>query len=230
MNDIGEHTIETIQAGGANVYLIANGSQSILIDAGNKEAPSKILEKLHESGLGPEDVRLIIITHTHYDHVGGLKELQDATGARILVHQSEADRLTSGYSEFPKGTMFLSKLISFIGRKLARRLGEFEAVRPDIAITDRFDLEPYGVAGTVIPTPGHSPGSLCVIVNGKTALVGDTLFGISRRSTFPPFADDVDELLISWEGLIETGCQWFLPGHGEAISIKALKDSYEKAR
>ena len=230
MNDTTQHRIETIQAGGANVYLIANGGQSILVDAGNKRAASKILDKLSQSGLEPEDVKLIILTHTHYDHVGGLTELQEATQAKILVHEHEADPLAAGYTEIPRGTMFLTQLISFIGRRLARKSGEYEAVRPDLSITDRSGLEPYGVHGYVLPTPGHSPGSLCIIVDGKTALVGDTMFGISRRSAFPPFADDVDELLGSWNLLIDTGCQRFLPGHGKPISIDLLRESYEKAQ
>ncbi len=230
MNNTTEHRIETIQAGGANVYLIANGDQSILIDAGSKGAPKKILEILRECGLEPQDVKLIILTHTHYDHVGGLKKLKDITGAKVLVHEKEAESLIAGHSGLPKGTMLLAKLISFVGRNLARGLGRFEAVTPDIAISERFDLEPYGVDGCVTPTPGHSPGSLCIIADGKTALVGDTLFGISRRSAFPPFADDVDNLLESWELLIDTGCQRFLPGHGRPIGIDELRASYEKAR
>jgi hydroxyacylglutathione hydrolase len=230
MNDTAEHRIETIQAGGANVYLIANGGQSILVDAGNKGAASKILEELRQSGLEPEDVKLIILTHTHYDHVGSLKEIQEVTQAKILVHESEAENLSRGYGGFPRGTMLLGKLVSFIGRNLARGSGRFEAVRPDTTISERFDLEPYGMDGYVLPTPGHSPGSVCVIVDGETAIVGDTLFGISRRTAFPPFADDVDELLRSWKRLIETGCQRFLPGHGGVISLETLRESYEKAR
>jgi metallo-beta-lactamase class B len=113
MNDTAEHQIETIQAGGANVYLITNGSQSILIDAGNKGAPKNILKKLRECGLEPQDVELIILTHTHSDHCGGLKELQDVTQANILVHASEAESLTQGYGGFPKGTNLLGKLVSF---------------------------------------------------------------------------------------------------------------------
>jgi hydroxyacylglutathione hydrolase len=229
MNDTNEYRIETIQAGGANVYLIANGSQSILVDAGSKGASEKILETLRESGLQPQDVTLIILTHTHSDHCGGLKALQEMTRAKILVHESEAENLTRGYGSFPRGTTLLGKLISFIGRNLARGSSSFEAVRPDTTISERFDLEPYGIDGYVLTTPGHSSGSLCVIVDGETAIVGDTLFGISRRTTFPPFADDVDELLRSWKRLIETGCQRFLPGHGGTISIQALRESYEKA-
>jgi len=229
MNNTSEHRIETIQAGGANVYLVANGGQSVLVDAGGKQATGKILEELHRSGLNPEDVKLIILTHTHYDHVGSLKELQDVTQAKILVHQNEAGSLAAGYTEFPQGTMVLTRLISFIGRRLARRMGEYAAVRPDISITDRFDLEPSGVHGDVLPTPGHSPGSVCFIVDGKTALVGDTLSGVSRRSAFPPFADDVDELLRNWKRLMDTGCRRFLPGHGQPISIEDLRKSYEKA-
>jgi hydroxyacylglutathione hydrolase len=230
MNDTAEHRIETISAGGANVYLIANGSQSILIDAGNKGAPKNILKKLRESGLEPHDVKLIVLTHTHSDHCGGLKELQDVTQANILVHESEAESLTQGYGDFPRGTSLLGKLVSYIGKNLARGLGRFEAVTPDITISERFDLQPHGIDGHILPTPGHSPGSLCVIVGGKDAIVGDTLFGISRRTAFPPFADDVDELLRSWERLIETGCQRFLPGHGSVISIQMLRESYEKAQ
>lgn len=93
MNDTTQHQIKTIQAGGANVYLIVNGDQSMLVDAGNKQAASNILDELHQSGLEPEDVKLIILTHTHYDHVGGLKELQDLTHAKILVHEHEAESL-----------------------------------------------------------------------------------------------------------------------------------------
>jgi len=230
MNNTAEHQIETIQAGGANVYLITNGSQSILTDAGSKGAAKDILKKLRESGLEPQDVKLIILTHTHYDHCGGLKELQNVTQANVLVHESEAENLTQGYGGFPKGTNLLGKLVSFIGRNLARGLGRFEAVTPDIIIAERFDLQPYGIDGYVTPTPGHSPGSLCVIVAGKDAIVGDTLFGISRRSVFPPFADDVDELLRSWKRLIDTGCQRFLPGHGGVISIETLRESYERAQ
>ncbi len=230
MNDIKEHRIETVQAGGANVYLIINGSQSILIDAGDKRAASKILEKLNESGLEPQDVKLIILTHTHPDHCGSLKELQDVTQANILVHESEAESLTQGYGGFPKGTMLLGKVISFIGRNLARGLSRFEAVTPDITISERFDLTPYEIDGYITPTPGHSSGSLCIIVDGKTALVGDTMFGISKRSVFPPFADDVDELLKSWKLLIDTGCQHFLPGHGRSISIDELRTNYEQAQ
>jgi len=229
MSDTAEHRIETIQAGGANVYLIVNGDRSILVDAGNKQAPGKILEQLRRSGLEPADVKLIILTHTHYDHVGGLKELQDVTQAKILVHQNEAEPLAAGYTEFPRGTMVLTQLISFIGRRLARRSGAYEAVRPDISIADRFDLEAYGADGYVLPTPGHSPGSVCVIVEGKTALVGDTLFGLTRRSALPPFADDVDELLHSWKLLMDTGCRQFLPGHGKPISLNGLRESYGKA-
>jgi len=230
MNDSKEYRINTVQAGGANVYLIANGGQSVLVDAGGKGAPKKILETLRESGLQPQDVKLIILTHTHSDHCGGLKALQEMTRAKILVHESEAESLTQGYGGFPRGTTLLGKLVSFMGRNLARGSGRFEAVRPDTTISERFDLEPYGIDGYVLSTPGHSSGSLCVIVDGETAIVGDTLFGISRRTAFPPFADDVDELLRSWKRLIETGCQRFLPGHGGVISLEMLRESYEKAR
>ena len=77
-----------------------------------------------------------------------------------------------------------------------------------------------------IHTPGHTPGMISFDIGAGRMLVGDTLFGIFRRSVFPPFASDVREMIQSWKKLLDTGCEIFLPGHGRAISRERLEREY----
>ena len=161
--------------GTSNAYLVANKGHVILIDAGMKKKEQKTIDTLQRMKISPRDIKLIILTHVHYDHCGSLRALKDITRARILVHEAEAACLTQGYCEVPQGTMWFSKALSFIGRTLAKKLVEYDPVAPDITISERFDLQAYGIEGYILPTPGHTTGSISVIIEEKHAIVGDTL-------------------------------------------------------
>jgi hydroxyacylglutathione hydrolase len=214
-----------IPLGRANAYFVIRERHVLLIDTGIKRNEQKIIQALGKQGLRPSDIRLIILTHTHYDHCGSLKALKDMTGAGMVVHYNEATSLTGGYGGFPRGTTRLTKAISWLGRTLGRRIGAYLPVSPDVTVSERFGLEEYGVDGYILPTPGHTAGSMSVIVHNRYAIVGDTLFNVFRKGVFPPFADDPEELLRSWEKLIDTGCRAFYPGHGNPFGIGRLRES-----
>ena len=215
----------------SNAYVVTNGKRSILIDAGMKKKGKKIVAALMRAQIAPESIKLIILTHTHYDHCGSLKALQEITKAKVLVHKAEAACLKKGYTEFPKGTMWFSKIMSAIGRTLGKRLGKYAPIVPDITIAKKYDLRAYGIDGYVLPTPGHSAGSLSVIIEKKHAIVGDTLFDIFTKSVFPAYANDQEELLKSWKKLLEIGCEYFYPGHGKPFTRERLEKTYvEKKR
>ena len=216
--------------GTSNAYLVANGAQTVLIDAGMKKKEQKLIAALQQMKMSPGDIKLIILTHVHYDHCGSLKALQDITGARILVHKAEATYLEQGYCEVPQGTMWFSKALSFIGRTLAKKLVEFDAVAPDITISERFNLHEYGIDGYILPTPGHTAGSISVVIEDKHAIVGDTLFHVVKHSVFPPYANDQKTLLRSWKLLLETGCESFYPGHGRPFARAKFEKTYEKIK
>jgi hydroxyacylglutathione hydrolase len=226
--DIGNRAqIVRVPLGRANAYFVISERQALLIDTGVRKNERKIVRALEDQGLSPSNIRLIILTHTHYDHCGSLKALKDMTGARIVVHQNEAPCLREGYSGFPKGTALLTRAISFLGRTIGKRLGGYDPVSPEITISERFELEEYGVEGYILPTPGHTLGSISVIVHDRHAIVGDTLFNIFRKSVFPPFADDQEELLRSWRKLYDTGCTYFYPGHGNPFGRHKFRQSLE---
>ena len=219
--------IVRVPLGRANAYFVISEGQVLLIDTGIRRNEQRIVQALEDLSLSPSNIRLIILTHTHYDHCGSLKALKGMTGAKIIVHHSEAACLREGYGGFPRGTTWLTKIISLVGRTIGKRLGGYEPVSPDITISERFGLEEYGMEGYILPTPGHTLGSMSVIILNSHAIVGDTLFNLFRKSAFPPFADDEEELLRSWGALYDKGCRYFYPGHGNPFGIDKFRQSLE---
>jgi hydroxyacylglutathione hydrolase len=219
-----------IRTGNSQVYLIKNGHRSILVDAGLAKTPRYILAEAASVGVQPPDIALIVVTHAHYDHVGGLHTLSQVTGGDILAHPYEAGCMEKGFSPFPKGTNMLGRTVAALGKRLAKYYSSFHPVIATIQVSESYDLEPYGLQGFILPTPGHTAGSLSLILNDDVAIVGDSAFGIFPGKVYPPFADDPQTLLSSWEVLLAAGCQTFLPGHGRPISRDSLKACLTRKR
>ena len=117
------YTITPIPMGKSNAYLVSATGFTFLIDAGCDKNIHKIERTLQRNGLDITDIDLIIVTHTHYDHVGRLAEIREKSGAKVLVHRDEADCLKKGYTPFPKGTMVFSRLISGVGNRFFQAWG-----------------------------------------------------------------------------------------------------------
>ncbi len=221
MDDI----IKKIKMGKSNTYLINTEMGYILVDAGMENKTNKVQGSLTEINAEWENIFLIIITHVHYDHVGSLYDLKEKTKAKVLVHEKEKKLLQEGKTNFPKGTMFLSRIISKIGNLTSE--SKFKPVEADITLNNYYDLNQYGIEGEVIHTPGHTEGSISVIIKEKHIICGDTLFSILPNSVYPPFANDKQLLLNSWKKIKEYDCEKFYPGHGDVFDrrkfIKTLK-------
>jgi hydroxyacylglutathione hydrolase len=148
----------------------------VLVDSGNPGQGPTLLARLAEAGVRPQDLSLIVVTHAHPDHTGSLRVLKLATGAQVLVHRLDADPIR-------RGEYFSLAPESRVGWLFARvfpqrRRPPDRGVEPDIVLDDdEFSLAPYGIAGQVLHTPGHTPGSLSVLLDGGEALVGDLLMG-----------------------------------------------------
>ncbi len=221
--------IKQINMGKSNAYLIKTEKGYILVDAGMPGKLNKIEKVLAENNDTFKNIQLIIITHVHYDHVGSLAALQKKTNAEVLVHEKEKDLLESGKTEFPAGTFFISKIISKLGNLFSE--SKFKAVNPDITVSGHYDLKEYGINGKIIHTPGHTSGSISIIINGEDFICGDTLFNFMPHSVYPPFANDKDELIKSWQKIKKYNCKRFYPGHGSVFAKeKFIKTLAKKAQ
>jgi len=216
-----------IRAGAAHVFLVKEEKIFFLVDAGNKGYAGKIAKVISSQGLQLSELKFIFLTHTHYDHAGSAAELKRLTGAKIIVHEKEADYLRRGDQFVPAGTNFLAKTISGIGRLLGKIYSSYPAVEPDIIFTEIMSLEPYGLNAKIISTPGHTIGSSCLVIE-NVIFGGDTLFNI-RGKIFPPFANDTSILLKSWKKILdEKNIEWYYPAHGKRLNKDTLLKEFQK--
>ncbi len=219
-----------INMGISNSYLIKGEEGYLLVDAGVEGKVDKLKSEMDEHDIEFGDIILIIITHVHYDHIGSLKEIKEKTEAPVLVHESEADLLKSGESYFPAGNNWIGKIISNFAQSNLNKPNTFEPIKPDIEMKEYYNLQGFGFEGEIIHTPGHSAGSITVIIENRHCFTGDTMFSLVPFTVNPPFADNPEELYKSWEKIAAYDCWFFYPGHGYMFSRNKFMGSLNRKR
>lgn len=207
-----------------NIFVVSRYNRHILVDTGISFDRGRIESALSRKGILPEAV---VLTHTHFDHAGNAAWLAKEYGAEIIVQYAEGEFLAAGDTPIPTGTDTFTKGLSVIGKKVPV-VFKYEPCLGDHVFVTTFNLNRFGIDGYVMHTPGHSAGQSAVIIDNEIAMVGDSMIGIFPGKIFPPFADDTKELLLSWQKLLDTGCQTFLPGHGKHITRVELEAEYRK--
>ena len=222
------YKITRLLKGRSNIYLISGAGMNLMVDAGHARNYARLRQRIH--ALEPERRRIdmLILTHTHYDHCQNAARISKEYGCEIILGAEEKDAAASGYTTIPRGTSFPVSFIAWMGRQIGRRKFGYEAFEADRLVNGTLDLSDEGLNIRLISTPGHSAGSISMIVDHEIALVGDAMFGIFRHGVFPPFADDVKTMIESWGLLLDTRCRIFLPGHGKPIPRESLQAEYEK--
>ena len=167
---------------GVNVFLIDAGDDLVLVDTGLRSSPTRITEAVYGLGRLPQDVRAIVVTHAHPDHVGGLAEMQRRTGAEIWMHPADAALVRRGVLGRPleAGPSRLSRtVVSALGRWSSRQ-GEAVVVAHELG--DGEEL-PFGGLRAV-HTPGHTDGHLALLLprEGGVLFVGDAANHMARLS------------------------------------------------
>lgn len=177
--------------------------EAAVIDPGDET--ERILLSLADSKL---KLKYIINTHGHFDHVGGNKEMKEATGADILIHFLDAPMLSQLSSD--------ATLFGFSAEN---------SPPPDRTLEDNDTISFGEIRLKVIHTPGHSPGGISLYINNKV-FVGDTLFsGSIGRSDLP--GGDFNTLISSIKNrLFDLGDDVkVFPGHGPNTTIGREKHS-----
>ncbi len=216
-----------VQIGYSNSILIVNGSKSVLVDTGVKGHLRRFKILFNQFDLKPTDIKLIVLTHTHYDHTGNLNELVKLTGAKVLVHKNEFENLKNGFTAIPKGISLKTRFISNLGRIIYPKYASPKPFIADIINEGEFDLCDFGIDGKIISTPGHTNGSQSILI-GKKLISGDTFINLKNGTIFPHFADAPKTLLKTWEQLFDLGIDEIYPGHGPKMRIEKVFPEFEK--
>lgn len=212
-----------------SAFVIYRPGEALLVDCGNSGSEDKIFKIFDHLGLEPGMLKLLVLTHSHFDHAGSAGRLKELTGCKVMVHQSEADRLKKGHSPIPPGTRWKAKVLVTLGRIFARKLMKFPGAEPDLLVEDSFDLKAFGFPGRVIHTPGHTYGSMVVLMEEGQLITGDTMFGVENKQHFPPFAEDLRALLRSWEQIRNLPVKTCYPAHGRHFSFDSFLAEYDTA-
>jgi glyoxylase-like metal-dependent hydrolase (beta-lactamase superfamily II) len=163
--------VHQIWAVGARVTVLTEGDDVVLVDTGSRGSLGPITTGLESLGISPERVGLIVLTHYHPDHSGGLSGLVPVTYAKVAAHRSEADVL-SGIASAP--SPFRNGLVGKLAGPVINRFYG-EAVEIDLLLDDG-DRLPGSIDIDVIHTPGHTPGSICLYLPKlRLLMVGDAL-------------------------------------------------------
>jgi hydroxyacylglutathione hydrolase len=208
----GGHKVIRVLSGRSNVFLLTNGQDNILIDTSPAFMWKTLQSRLKR--LRIEKIDLLILTHSHFDHAANAQRIKEKYKVRVILHQSESGFLETGDNILPVGT---NRITRFMVRVFARQFRSFARYQPcesDFTFDNIYDLSDFGFNAFIIHTPGHTQGSISLIIDNEIALVGDTMFGIFWWTIFLPFASDQDQMFSSWEKLLNTKCKIFIPSHG----------------
>jgi glyoxylase-like metal-dependent hydrolase (beta-lactamase superfamily II) len=218
-------TVHPISLGSTQCFVL-RGKSAILIDTGGPKNAGKFAKSLQRIGMNPRDIKLIVITHGHYDHIGSARDIQEMTGAKIAMHERDKENLEKGVARIPPGVTTWGRMLSRVLSAFAPLI-RFPGSSVDIVLGDReFSLADYGIPGKVIPTPGHSSGSVSVLLASGEAFVGDMAmsgFPLRLSPGLPIFAENPDRLRESWKRLLKQDLKTIYPAHGKPLSPEVVQ-------
>ena len=200
----------------ANVYVVTGHGHCLMVDTGPAAFQRFLAGQLRR--LGITRIHGVVLTHTHYDHAGNAAFYKKHFGCRIMVHPAEAGYLKKGLSSVPGGITAFARAMERLASGIEPKMLAFPRCEPDVMPASDIQKPCFDMPVTVMATPGHSPGSVSVVVDREVALVGDCMFGVIPGKILPPFGDAVGQIISSWHKLLATGCHSFLPGHGFRVS------------
>jgi len=185
---------------GNYAYLIL-GEEIILVDTGRPGQGKGILKELKSMNIKPEDIKHILITHHDIDHIGNLALLEKQTGASIWASKEDIH-----YIYGDKSRPGIKRFVSLIMR--AKKPGKINEYNEN---QEMGDIE-------VIPTPGHTPGHVCLLYK-DVLFVGDLVkTSKGQLSTLASFMNWDDSLLReSINNISNYDFEWICPAHGEPV-------------
>lgn len=184
----------------ANAYLIDGGEKLVLLDSGGGYNPAALTAEMHKHGFTPERLDMIINTHCHFDHTGGNRRLREMGGCKTAIHYTEAEAIEKN-TELTVAKLYEHNL---------------EPCPVDVPLQGNEVIELGRYRLELIHTPGHSPGSICILLRQgekKILFVGDalSLLGLPGES--------VETITASLHKLRSIKADVILSGHDEGVII-----------
>lgn len=213
---------------GCNTYIIIDDGIT-LVDTGLRGNVKKIYHYLGKLGYGPKDIKRIVITHAHLDHINCLPRLKKDTDATVMVSEDDAGIV--------EGKMPLRTIGGLFGMIFAtlRIYYHFEPVHVDVRLKDGDMVDVLGGLKAIL-LKGHSEGNLGLYDEPKKLIFSsDTIRVLDGRLVLPnpKFTEDMQGEINSIKRLSELDFSVMLPGHGQPVMSNAsakVKELYHELK
>jgi glyoxylase-like metal-dependent hydrolase (beta-lactamase superfamily II) len=220
-----DEKIKVIELDFVNAYLLKANDGFVLIDTGLPMHRERLEKALVSSGCVPGNLKLVVITHGDWDHVGNCAELQKKYKTKIAMHQKDALMSEQAVSLNRKVRTLAAKiffLIRLIKRKLQGVKMVFDKFKPDVLLEDGQSLAGYGLDAKVLHLPGHTKGSLGVLTAAGDFFSGDILVN-NKKPDIAVYVDDFGDLKSTAQKISVMNIKTVYPGHGKPFPMESLK-------
>lgn len=202
-----------------NCYLVETAGGFILIDTG-KGHRDMLESNLSAAGCTPDNLKLIILTHGDFDHCGNAAYLRDTYNAPIAMHEGDRGMVEQGnmYWNRQQPNVIMKM---FVG--LLFKLDTADQFKPDVFVKAGDTLSEYGLNAEVLELPGHSSGSIGLLLDDGTLFCGDLLGNQGKPQIWIP--DDEGAAHASVESLKSRDIHTVYPGHGQPFTFQTFLDA-----
>lgn len=200
-------------------YLVTTPGGHVLLDGGFPQTAEHVLASIEALGFEPADVKILLSSHAHIDHAGGLARLRQATGARLVASAGDAPLLESGYASVPGAPSYLL----------------FPPVEVDRVVADGDEVSLGGSTLVARVTAGHTPGCTSWTM-GVTPLDGEVTVAEGPLAAVfvcslnvldgmelvdnPDYPTIAEDFAASFRGLEERPCELFFGSHATFFSME----------
>ena len=207
-----------LRLGHVNAYLVHASQGYFLVDAGSSFNRRELGQLLAAAGCQPGNLRLIIITHGDFDHIGCAADIRAAFNAPIGMHSGDWGMAVRGdmYAGRGKPNLILGGIAG-----LLFRFGKSHRFTPDLALGDGDDLASYGLEATVFSIPGHSRGSIGILTADGDFFCGDLMTNHAKPA-INDLIDDLPTARQSVEKLKALPVKIIYPGHGDPFTLEEI--------
>ena len=202
------HKIHQIKCKTDNCYIVESNGKAVLVDTGSGEAYNSVLEECRKY-----DIRLIVLTHVHFDHAENAAKLSEELNVPVAFHRSDEELFDNSSAQPLMSYGIVGRVVLGLSLKVLR---DTKVKKPEkiVYIDEGDDLSSYGIDAKIISLPGHTKGSIGVDVEGQSLLVGDALDNWISPATGHLYSN-MDDLKYSAEKIRSLGERMIYYGHGK---------------
>lgn len=228
--------IQTLKLKVTNLFLVSAGGKTLLVDTGYEYEWETFCRRLAQAGVKPGHIDYLLLTHHHDDHAGSLRHLVEVNpGVRVILSRQGREILAGGRHFHPPTAGYINRQIAFLlalkgrfDKKWTHSFPPYRVREGDLLIDGQVRFEALGIplAGSLLPTPGHSPDHLSAVFDDGDCLAGDAAANFLQWAGAKYCVisvDDLGEYYASWQKLLASGAKRIYPSHGKPFGADALR-------